>query len=168
MTAWNADSLLADPAVGDHLGKEPTISGSDREGFGKKLLLVVGTIPFIVWWSCHLAPRGEAANQYMRDANAVFLVTSIGRAIDDRDTHQYLQKHLSQIVVDGRIGKKSIALVLTGIDLMKRGEAGQNLSKQKVNSRFLHEDKTPRRKQRTAPRDWTNPPIVSLGTASTR
>ncbi|KAJ7696625.1 hypothetical protein B0H14DRAFT_2650171 [Mycena olivaceomarginata] len=92
MTAWNADSLLADPAISDRLGKEPTISGSDREGFGKKLLLVVGTIPFIVWRSCHLAPRGE-------------------------DTHQYLKKHLSEIVVDGRIGKKSIALVLTGIDI---------------------------------------------------
>ncbi|KAJ7836115.1 hypothetical protein B0H14DRAFT_2589848 [Mycena olivaceomarginata] len=42
---------------------------------------------------------------------------ALDNSLDTGDTHQYLQKHLSQIVVDGRIGKKSIALVLTGIDI---------------------------------------------------
>lgn len=34
---WDADSLLADPTVSDYLGKEPTISASDQEDFGKKV-----------------------------------------------------------------------------------------------------------------------------------
>ncbi|KAJ7480387.1 hypothetical protein B0H11DRAFT_2024898 [Mycena galericulata] len=144
VTVWNADSLLADPAVSNHLGKEPTISGSDGGDFGKKLEQFLSSCGGRAIWplveSVHISgpfpvlstgitlvdlpghgdvdnARNKAANQYMRDASAVFLVTSIGRAIDDRDTHQYLQNHLSQIVVDGRIGEKSIALVLTGTDV---------------------------------------------------
>jgi hypothetical protein len=34
---WNADSLLADPTVSDYLGKEPIISASDHEDFGKEV-----------------------------------------------------------------------------------------------------------------------------------
>ena len=34
---WDADSLLADRTVSDYLGKEPTISASDHEEFGKKV-----------------------------------------------------------------------------------------------------------------------------------
>ncbi|KAJ7776086.1 hypothetical protein B0H14DRAFT_2631734 [Mycena olivaceomarginata] len=154
MTAWNADSLLADPAVGDHLGKEPTISGSDCEGFGKKLEQSLSSCGGRAIWplveSVHISGPSPVLSTGITlvdlpghgdvdDAPSVpsvssteltvllsakqgrqsihVLVTSIGRASDDRDTHQYLQKHLSQIVVDGRIGKKSIALVLTGIDV---------------------------------------------------
>ncbi|KAJ7939985.1 hypothetical protein B0H13DRAFT_1850187 [Mycena leptocephala] len=34
-----------------------------------------------------------------------------------QDTHNYLEKGLSQIILDGRIGEKSIALILTGTDI---------------------------------------------------
>ncbi|KAJ7814970.1 hypothetical protein B0H14DRAFT_3878507, partial [Mycena olivaceomarginata] len=141
---WNADSLLADPTVSDYLGKEPIISASDHGDFGKELEQCLSSCGDRTIWplvkSVHIRgpfpvlstgitlvdlpghgdvdnTRDEVANEYMRDASTVFLVTSIVRAIDDRDTHQYLEKHLSQIIVDGRIGEKSIALILTGTDI---------------------------------------------------
>ncbi|KAJ7842101.1 hypothetical protein B0H14DRAFT_3140018 [Mycena olivaceomarginata] len=141
---WNADSLLADPTVSDYLGKEPIISASDHEDFGKELEQCLSSCGDRTIWplveSVHIRgpfpvlstgitlvdlpghgdvdnTRDKVANEYMRDASTVFLVTSIARAIDERDTHQYLEKHLSQIIVDGRIGEKSIALILTGTDI---------------------------------------------------
>ncbi|KAJ7822388.1 hypothetical protein B0H14DRAFT_3146386 [Mycena olivaceomarginata] len=141
---WNADSLLADPTVSDYLGKEPIISASDHEDFGKELEQCLSSCGDRTIWplveSVHIRgpfpvlstgitlvdlpghgdvdnTRDKVANEYMRDASTVFLVTSIARAIDERDTHQYLEKHLSQIIVDGRISEKSIALILTGTDI---------------------------------------------------
>ncbi|KAJ6623891.1 hypothetical protein B0H10DRAFT_2008729 [Mycena sp. CBHHK59/15] len=144
---WDADSLLSDPAVSDYLGEEPTISATDHEDFGKKVseMVVQSSITHSLflccfWFSVHIRgafpvlstgitlvdlpghgdvdnTRDNLANEYMRDADTVFLVTPIARSIDDRDTHKYLEQHLSQIFVDGRIGEKSIALILTGTDI---------------------------------------------------
>ncbi|KAJ7909877.1 hypothetical protein B0H13DRAFT_2661314 [Mycena leptocephala] len=144
VTMWDADSLLADSTVSDCLGKEPSISDSDHEEFRKKLEQCMSSGGSRSVWplveSVHIRGafpvlstgitlvdlpghgdvdnmRNNSATEYMRDADAVFLVTSIARAIDDRDTHKYLEQHLSQIFVDGRIGEKSIALILTGADI---------------------------------------------------
>ncbi|KAJ7806483.1 hypothetical protein B0H14DRAFT_3484073 [Mycena olivaceomarginata] len=76
--------------------------------------------------------RDSLANEYMRDADAVFLVTPIARAIDDRDTHKYLKQHLSQIIVDGRISEKSIALILTGADEIDKLTAQIETLKQRI------------------------------------
>ncbi|KAJ6609370.1 hypothetical protein B0H10DRAFT_481346 [Mycena sp. CBHHK59/15] len=61
--------------------------------------------------------RDSMANTYLQNADSIFLVADIRRAKDDRAMHTYLHKHLSQIIVDGRIRENSIALVLTGADL---------------------------------------------------
>ncbi|KAJ7940096.1 P-loop containing nucleoside triphosphate hydrolase protein [Mycena leptocephala] len=141
---WDADSLLSDPAVSDYLGEEPTISATDHEDFGKKLEQCLSSCGERSIWALvqrvHIRgafpvlstgitlvdlpghgdvdnTRDNLANEYMRDADTVFLVTPIARSIDDRDTHKYLEQHLSQIFVDGRIGEKSIALILTGTDI---------------------------------------------------
>ncbi|KAJ7797255.1 hypothetical protein B0H14DRAFT_2795331 [Mycena olivaceomarginata] len=108
---WNADSLLADPTVSDYLGKEPIISASDHGDFGKELEQCLSSCGDRTIWplvkSVHIRgpfpvlstgitlvdlpghgdvdnTRDEVANEYMRDASTVFLVTSIVRAIDDR------------------------------------------------------------------------------------
>ncbi|KAJ7103210.1 hypothetical protein B0H15DRAFT_811413 [Mycena belliarum] len=60
--------------------------------------------------------RDSVANEYLKSADSVFLVANIVRAKDDRDIHTYLQKHLSQIIVDGRVRQKTISLILTGAD----------------------------------------------------
>ncbi|KAJ7892261.1 hypothetical protein B0H14DRAFT_2686997, partial [Mycena olivaceomarginata] len=91
---WNADSLLADPTVSDYLGKEPIISASDHEDFGKEFgdrtiwplvesVHIRGPFP-VLSTGITLLPRDKVANEYMRDASTVFLVTSIARAIDER------------------------------------------------------------------------------------
>ncbi|KAJ7897206.1 hypothetical protein B0H14DRAFT_2677325 [Mycena olivaceomarginata] len=60
--------------------------------------------------------RDNMANEYLKSADTICLVTGIARAKDDRDIHQNLHKHLSQIILDGRVKEKSILLVLTGAD----------------------------------------------------
>ncbi|KAJ6575450.1 P-loop containing nucleoside triphosphate hydrolase protein [Mycena capillaripes] len=60
--------------------------------------------------------RDSMANEYLQSADAICLVAGIARAKDDRDIHSYLQKHLSQIIIDGRVQEKSISLILTGAD----------------------------------------------------
>ncbi|KAJ7293001.1 hypothetical protein C8J57DRAFT_1490467 [Mycena rebaudengoi] len=60
--------------------------------------------------------RNNMASTYLKTADSILLVAGIARAIDDKDTHTYLQKHLSQLTVDGRMRDDSIALVLTGTD----------------------------------------------------
>ncbi|KAJ7492305.1 hypothetical protein FB451DRAFT_1217815 [Mycena latifolia] len=60
--------------------------------------------------------RDSVANEYLKSADSVFLVANITRAKDDRDIHTYLYKHLSQIIVDGRVRHKTISLILTAAD----------------------------------------------------
>ncbi|KAJ7772755.1 hypothetical protein B0H14DRAFT_2632277 [Mycena olivaceomarginata] len=52
--------------------------------------------------------EGEADDEEGEDASPAYQA---------REKLYQVQKHLSQIVLDGRIGKKSIALVLTGTDI---------------------------------------------------
>ncbi|KAJ7724281.1 hypothetical protein B0H16DRAFT_1895589 [Mycena metata] len=60
--------------------------------------------------------RDTMANEYLKTADAICLVAGITRAKDDRDIHAYLQKHLSQTIIDGRIQEKSILIALTSAD----------------------------------------------------
>ncbi|KAJ7920348.1 hypothetical protein B0H13DRAFT_1987178 [Mycena leptocephala] len=126
VTVWNADSLLADPAVSDHLGKEPTIPGSDGGDFGKKLEQFLSSCGGRAIWP--LVESVHISGPFPVLSTGITLVDLPGHgdvdngapsipSISAQDTHQYLQKHLSQIAVDGRIDAKTIALVLTGTDV---------------------------------------------------
>ncbi|KAF7303186.1 Glycosyltransferase family 22 protein [Mycena kentingensis (nom. inval.)] len=60
--------------------------------------------------------RDRMANDYLASADAICLVAGIARAKDDREIHSHLHKHLSQLILDGRVRDKSISMVLTGAD----------------------------------------------------
>ncbi|KAJ7788762.1 Dynamin family-domain-containing protein [Mycena olivaceomarginata] len=166
---WNVDSLLADATVSGCLGTAPIISASDHGDLGKALEQFLSSRGDRTIWplvqSVHIKgpfpvlstgitlidlpghgdvdnTRNKVADEYMRDASAVFFVTSIARAIDERVRVWFLaaclliigqrrtrtvtlEKYLSQIIVDGRIGEKSIALILTNADIpFDKNDAG--------------------------------------------
>ncbi|KAJ7769539.1 hypothetical protein B0H14DRAFT_2632748 [Mycena olivaceomarginata] len=130
VTVWDADSLLADPAVSDHLDTEPTISESDGEDFGKKLEPFLSTCDGGAIWplveSVHISGpfpvlstgitlfdlpgHGDVDNGRAIDDRVRSLVLHVPRLLllSAQDTHQYLQK---------QVGEKSISLVLTGADI---------------------------------------------------
>ncbi|KAJ7204338.1 hypothetical protein GGX14DRAFT_460067 [Mycena pura] len=60
--------------------------------------------------------RDSMANDYLKTADSICLVAGITRAKDDREIHSHLQNHLRQIILDGRVRERSIALILTGSD----------------------------------------------------
>ncbi|KAK7005467.1 hypothetical protein R3P38DRAFT_3604688 [Favolaschia claudopus] len=62
--------------------------------------------------------RNKVADQYMQDANTIFLVAPINRAIDDEGVQNHLKKHISQSIIDGRIAEDSVVLVLTQHDVI--------------------------------------------------
>ncbi|KAJ7842673.1 hypothetical protein B0H14DRAFT_2586231 [Mycena olivaceomarginata] len=131
MTAWNADSLLADPAASNRLDNEPTISGSDREDFGKKLEQFLSSCGGRAIWPLvkrlvdnpYLASDSEFCYQVcisaahfqcfrLESLSSIYLVTET--LTTSHPSAGLWMIDLSQIVVDGRIGEKSIALALTG------------------------------------------------------
>ncbi|KAK7016479.1 hypothetical protein R3P38DRAFT_3202631 [Favolaschia claudopus] len=134
------DNLLDDPAVKDKLGNASTVSGTPKDireklkpFWGAATWPLIARVnirgPFPVLSSgivlADLPGHGDAdivrnkvADQYMQDANTIFLVAPINRAIDDEGVQNYLKKHISQSIIDGRIAEDSVVLVLTQHDVI--------------------------------------------------
>ncbi|KAJ7651598.1 Dynamin family-domain-containing protein [Mycena polygramma] len=60
--------------------------------------------------------RNNFAAEYIKSADGVVLVTDAKRAQNDRDTMAYLNKMLTQIILDGRSVEDFVVLAATGTD----------------------------------------------------
>ncbi|KAJ7610800.1 hypothetical protein FB45DRAFT_1037701 [Roridomyces roridus] len=144
--AWNVEQLLADPEINEYLaaGSLPfsaSTSGNFQKTIEKFIASAMSTSrafwPLVKRVSLmgrfdvlstgitlvDLPGHGDVdsardtmANKYLQHADLICLVSDVQRAKDDSDIQSRLYKTLHQIIQDGRVHEKSIALILTRAD----------------------------------------------------